>query len=89
MSIDETRGHVKATDIGHGTGLCGIDRGAHRGDLSVGDRDVHDGVQLVARIDDVSAFEQELIANLRAGIRNGEKDHEQNRPESARRVGHV
>ena len=87
MRVDETRGDVEAADIDDGPGLCGIDIAAHGRDLPVGNGDVHDGVDVVARIDDVSALEQDLIADLSAGAGNGE-NNQQNGPESETWVRH-
>jgi hypothetical protein len=88
MSVDETRCDVEAADIGHRRGFCGIDTLAHRRDFSVGDRDVPDGIHLVARIDDVSAFEQELIPDLCTGAWTADNDDEENRPEPDTRIRH-
>ena len=78
MRVDETRRDIEAADVDHRPRLRGIDTSAHTRDLSIGDRHVHDGVHLVAWIDDVSALEQDLIPDLSAGIGNRQRDDQQN-----------
>ena len=83
VRVDQTRRDVEAADVDDRPCLRGIDAGAHRRDLPVGDRHVHDGIDLVARIDDVSALEQDLIADLGAGSGTSQRDEQQTDSESA------
>ena len=83
VRVDQSRRDVEAADVDDRPCLRGIDAGAHRRDLPVGNRDVHDGIDLVARIDDMSALEQDLIADLGAGSGTSQRDDQQTDSESA------
>ncbi len=87
--VDETRGHVQAPDIDHRARLRRIDVASHGRNLAVGDGDVHDRIDLVAGIDDVSALEQDLVSRLRADRWNDEQAEEQGRRESDRDMQHA
>ena len=81
-----SRGDVQAGDVDHRAGLRGIDAGSHGGDLPVGDRDVHDRIDVVARVDDVSSLEQDFVTRLSVDGRDHDEKEEQRERESEERV---
>ena len=83
MRVDQPRRDVEPADVDHRPCLRGIDARAYRRNLPIGNGDVHHGIDLVARIDDMSALEQDLITDLGAGRWNSQHDEQQTDSESA------
>ena len=81
--VDQTGGDVQAADIDRS---CAPSAGSMSGRTAAifpsGHGDVHDRIDLVARIDDMSALEHDLVSRLGTGWRNDEKDDEQRERES-------
>ena len=83
VRVDQPRRDVEPADVDHRVCLRGIDTRAYRRNLPIGNGDVHHGIDLVARIDDMSALEQDLIADLAAGSGTSQSDDQQTDSESA------
>ena len=60
VNVDEPGHDVEARRVGDACARARRDVGRHQRDLAGGDRDVHDRVDAVARIDDVAVLDEEV-----------------------------
>jgi hypothetical protein len=61
VEIDEAWCDVEASGVDGLDRTRGGDVRLDRGDPAIGERDVADGIDAVSRVDDVSAFQQQLV----------------------------
>lgn len=72
VNIDKAGSDIEAGDIDHLGGGGSWDIFLYRGDFAGGDRDIHDAINVVGGIDDVAAFQDEIIGG-RLSVSGGEQ----------------
>jgi hypothetical protein len=75
MQIDETWGHVAAGDVDYPLRFTGGNVLGHAGDRRAGHGDIHDGVALIRRVDNMAALQKKVVLlSLRLCEQSKEQD---------------
>ena len=75
MNVHQARGHIETGDIDCLSGERWINVRGHCGDAVIRNGNVHDCIDVVSRIDDTTARQQEVVALLRLHGSTGQSQY--------------
>ena len=89
VDVNETRSDVKAGNVDDFAGGSGGNLFGDSGDFAGGDGNVHDGVDVVGRIDDVPALQKEIVRRGLSRRRDGKERQKGDSEKNSKKMSHA